>query len=229
MNYDDLQKTVIASLRENRTLDRVVSVDIEADLRTFENQQQPILSISTARRVDGKIDIKTFVLESETSEDEARVFDEFGLFCQEVKPLVMLGYNSSRFDLPIMMLKMRTLENHFKKDGKLQPGYWALREAIGRGYFLDIIDPVRFEIGRFDNAPPKITSLENAISHKRFEFMPFMRTKNIVSGMTTDSGMNKWDAIHHLWKNDRKLFNQYVEGDVHDTLLLAENLLGMRS
>lgn len=228
MNYDDLQKTVIAYMRENQALDRIVSVDIEASLSTFENPQQQVLSISTARRVDGKINIQKFILENETSEDEARIFNEFGNFCQEVKPLVMLGYGSSRFDLPILMLKIRTLDTLFKKDGRYPPGYWAFREAIGRGYFLDMIEPVRFEIARVDKSSPSMISLEKAIAHKRFEHLPFMRTKNVVSNLTTDSGMNKWDAIRSLWKDNRKSFNQYVEGDVHDTLLLAEDLFGIR-
>lgn len=228
MNYDDLQKTVIGSLKDTKTLDRVVSVDIEASLSTFENPQQQVLSISTARRIDGKVDIKKFILESETSDDEARIFNEFGTFCQEVKPLVMLGYGSSRFDLPILMLKIRTLDNQFRKDGRYQPGYWAFREAIGRGYFLDMIDPVRFEIARVDKSSPSMISLEKTIAHKRFGHLPFMRTKNVVSDLITGSGMNKWDAIHGLWKDDRKSFNQYIEGDVHDTLLLAEDLFGIK-
>lgn len=227
MNYDDFQKIVIGSLKENQTLDRMVSVDIEADLGTFEKPQQPILSISTARRVDGKIDIKKFVLENETGEDEARIFNEFGSFCQEVKPLVLLGYGLSGFDLPVMMLKIRILEKQFKKDGKYQPGYWSIRETMGRSYFLDILDPVRFEIGKFDNVSPKFVRLENAISHARFNKIPFMNTKNVVSDLMTTSGMDKWNAIHSLWENDRSDFNKYIEGDVHDTLLLAENLFGI--
>ena len=71
-------------------------------------------------------------------------------------------------------------------------------------------------------------SLEKTIAHKRFEHLQFMRTKNVVSDLITSSGMNKWDAIHSLWKDNRKSFNHYIEGDVHDTLLLAEDLFGIR-
>ena len=227
MNYENLQKNIIGSMRESQTLDRIISLDIEADLRTFENPQQPILSISTARRIDGKIDIRKFILENETIEAEVGIFNDFGSFCQEVKPLVIVGFASSVFDLPILMLKMRALENQFKKDGKYQSGYWALRETLGKSYSLDVFDPVRFEIARIDNSSPKFMSLEKTIAHKRFEHLPFMKTKNIVSDMTNNSGMNKWDVVHNLWKDNRESFNQYIEGDVHDTLLLAEDLFGI--
>ncbi|MEX2193006.1 MAG: 3'-5' exonuclease [Nitrosarchaeum sp.] len=228
MNYDDLQKTVIGSMRENKTLDRIISLDIEADLRTFENPQQPILSISTARRIDGKINIQKFILEDETSDAEVKIFNEFGSFCQEVKPLVIVGYASSVFDLPMLMLKMRTLDNQFKKDSRYQPGYWALRDTLGKCFSLDVFDPVRFEIARVENSSPKFMPLEKTLSHKRFEHLPFMRTKNVVSDMT-NNGMNKWDAIHNLWRDKRESFNQYIEGDVHDTLLLAEDLFNINS
>jgi DNA polymerase elongation subunit (family B) len=229
VNYDDLQKTVIRYMKDAGALDRVVSVDIEASLGTFENPQQPVLSISTARRVNGKIDVKKFVLENETVEDEGRIFSEFGSFCQEVKPLILLGYGSSTFDLPIIMFKIKNLDERFKKDGRFQPGYWSLRDAMGKGYFLDVLDPVRFEIGRFDGTSSKFVKLENVISHKRFNSLPFMKTKNVVSDLMTSSGMNKWEAVYSLWKNNRNSFNQYIEGDVHDTLLLAEDLFGIKS
>ncbi len=66
------------------------------------------------------------------------------------------------------MLKMRALENLFKKDGKYQPGYWALRETLGKSYSLNVFDPVRFEIARVENSSPKFISLEKTIDHKRF-------------------------------------------------------------
>ena len=90
-------------------------------------------------------------------------------------------------------------------------------------------DPVRFEVAKFDSSTPKFISLENTMAHKRFEHLPFMRTKNIVSNLTNNSTDNKWDVIYNLWKNNRASFNQYVEGDVHDTLLLAEELFDVKT
>lgn len=223
MNYEDLQNTVVKSLTDNNSWDRAVSIDIEADLNTLQNPNGQILSISAARRIDGKIDIQNFILENETEEDEVRVFREFGDYCGVTRPLVLVGYGISRFDLPLLLVKMRQLDNLFMKEGKYWPGYWAFRDAVTRAYVLDVINPVRFEIGRFDNVSPKFLSLEKAISHKRFEHLPFRSMKEVVSQKLDDT-KTKWDVIYNLWKDDRTSFIKYAEGDVHDTLLLAEDI-----
>jgi len=229
MNHDNLQRLVTEFLKENQVWNRAISLDIEADLRILDDPKKIILSISTARRHEGKIDIQKFVLNDETLEEEEKIFNEFASFCARSKPLVFIGYNIMRFDLPVLVLKMRQLDEKFKKSGKYQPEYWAFREALGRSYFLDMIDPIRFEIAKYDNVSPKFISLENAISHKRFSHISFMRTKNIVSNITNNSTTNKWDTIYNLWKSNRESFNKYIEGDVHDTLLLAEELFNIKS
>lgn len=229
MNYNDLQKIVIDSLKNNQSWNRAISLDIEADLRTLDDPKKTILSISLARRDGNKIGIEKFILDNETVEDEAKIFNQFGSFCEAVKPLVIMGYGISRFDLPVLLVKMRQLDNMFLQSGRYQPGYWAFRDAITRSYILDIINPVRFEIARFDGSTPKFVSLETAIAHKRFQHLPFKKTKNIVSDLVNDSTENKWNVIYRLWKEGRDSFTRYIEGDVHDTLLLAEEIFGVKS
>lgn len=228
MNYEDLQKLIVDSVNSKGMWNRVVSLDIEADLKTLDEPKKPILSISTARRNANAIEIRKFVLESETVGDETRIFNEFGSFCEQVRPLVIIGYNIRRFDLPILSIKMRQLDELFKKDGRYQSGYWAFRDALTQSHVLDLINPVRFAIGRYDQKPSSFTSLENAIEHKRFQHLPFKKTKNIVSSLI-DSSHNKWDVIYKLWKENRADFDRYIEGDVHDTLLLAEELFDVKT
>lgn len=227
MNYEDLQNIIVGSLKENNSWNRAISVDIETSLDVLDGSKTPLLSISVARRNDGKVEIEKFILQRETPEDEARLFNEFGNFCQKIRPLVMIGYGIGRFDLPVLSLKMRQLDNMFRQEGKYNPGYWAFRDALTRSYVLDMINPVRFEVGRVDQSAPSMLSLEKAIDHKRFQHLPFKRTKNIVSNLI-NSSTNKWDVIYNLWKINRNSFNQYVEGDVHDTLLLAEELFNVK-
>ena len=228
MNYEELERLNVNFLKDNQAWNRAVSLDIEADLTTLDDPKKIILSISTARRNEDEIDIQKFVINDETTEEEARIFNEFGSFCQRFRPLIFIGYGIGRFDLPILLIKMRQLDEEFKQSGRYNSGYWAFRDAMVRSYVVDMINPVRFEIAKAENSPPRFVSLEYAITHKRFERLPFRRTKNIVSQMTNNSTMNKWDAIRNLWQNNRESFNQYIEGDVHDTLLLAEELFDVK-
>lgn len=225
VNYGHLQKHTTDFLVANNAWDRAVSVDIEADLKILDDFGKIVLSISTARRVDGKVEIKKFIVEEESLDEEVRIFNEFGSFCAEVKPLVLVGYNIGRFDLPVFLVKTRRLDSLFKDaQGKYKPGYWAFRDATTQSYILDVLNQVKFEIANHDKTTPRFVSLEAAIAHQRFKHLPFKNTKRIVSGVEGD----KWDVIRNLWQNDRKKFEEYIEGDVHDTLLLAEDIFGIK-
>jgi DNA polymerase elongation subunit (family B) len=226
MNYDDMQRTVVDYLYKNQAWNRAVSLDIEADLDTLGDSKKLILSLSVAVRNGDRIDVKNFILDEETEEGETTVIGQFGTYCQERRPLLVTGFGITDFDLPVLLLKMRQLDVRFKKERAYLPGYWAFRDTLRRAYFLDMVDPVRFEIGRTDNTSPKFVNLETVISHKRFQHLPFRNTKHIVSDLEERLKLNKWEAIHHLWKsrNESDAFKQYIEGDVHDTLLLAEEL-----
>ena len=231
MSYIDLSKHVVDWLLKIGQWGRAVSIDIEADLATLDEPSKILLSVSMARRTNERIEIKKFILNEETTTDEVRILGELGTEFQQIKPLVLIGFNISRFDLLVLGLKMRQLDNLFKQQRKYEPWYWALREALGGSYVLDMIDHTRFEIAKHDKTSPKFVQLETAIAHPRFKHLTFKSTKRIVSSrMSADQGHTKLDVIHDLWKNDRQLFEQYIEGDVHDTLLIAEDLfcLGMK-
>ncbi len=194
-------------------------------METLNDPSKIMLSLSLANRNGNQIEIKNFVVDEETEEQEmTAIFDQFGAYCEQKRPLVITGYGVSGFDLPILQLKMRRLDNKFKKEGRYTSGFWASRDTLRRGYFLDLVDPVRFEIGRVDNASPKFVNLETAIAHKRFQHLPFKNTKHIVSDLEKGRNLDKWEAIHYLWENQREDFKKYIQGDVHDTLLLAEEL-----
>jgi hypothetical protein len=51
-----------------------------------------------------------------------------------------------------------------------------------------------------------------------------MRRKHLASGSSTE---NKGKVIYDLWKANDPNFERYLEGDVHDVLMLAECLYGI--
>lgn len=225
VKYIDLSRCVVDWVMDSHQWHRAVSIDIEADLRTLDDPAKILLSISIARRINGQVEIKKFVLSEETTTDEARILGELGIEFRQNSPLILIGYNNGLFDQPILALKLHQLEDVFKQGRKYQRGYWDLNDAITRSYLLDMMAPVMSEVAEYDKAPWKRLSLEEAIAHPRFKHLAFKRTKHIVSDrLTANSSPTKWDVIHDLWKNDRKLFERYIEGDVHDTFLIAEDI-----
>lgn len=227
LHYIDLQKWIIDFFRNNRAWDRAISLDIEADLRVLNNPSEAykyILSISVARRVKENIEIRNFILNYESIEDKVRVLNEFGSYCKEIRPLMLIGYGISRFDLPILLFKMRQLDNIFELQRVYSKEYWAFRDTITQSYILDIINPVRFVIAKHDNARPSFKPLEAIITHPLFSSLPFRNNKQIISN---SSGHEKWNIIYELWKNNREDFVKYIEGDSYNTLLIAEELFNM--
>jgi hypothetical protein len=231
MSHDDLATAIVEWLRKKDIWHRAVSLDIEGDLGMLERPEKMPLSITIARRTRNEIEIRPFVLKDETIESEIGLASELGTAFQEIQPLLLIGYGIGRFDAPVLSLKLRKLETMLKTDGKFPDWYWALRQAITRSYVLDMMDPVRFELGRHDGTGPKFVDLEHAICHRRFKHLPFMKTKHLVSSRMNQGGReakSKYEVIYDLWKNDRRSFEKYVKGDVHDTLLIAEDLFWTR-
>lgn len=224
MNYVDLSRCVVDWVMDSHRWDRVVSIDIEADLRTLDDPAEILLGIAIARRVNGQIEVKKFILNEETTTDEVRIFSELGTELQRIRPLAMIGWNIRQFDQLILGLKLRQLDNLFKqRKEKPEPWYWGLRDAFVGSYVLDVMDPYKFETSA------KSGKLEDAIANPRFRHLKFKNTKHIVSSrMRANQSLTKGDVVHDLWKNDRKLFEQYIEGDAHDTLLIAEDLFRSR-
>lgn len=228
VNHQDLQQNVVDYLVRQGAWNRAVSLDIEADLKTLEDPKKPILSISVSNRVEGEVRTNNMILESETPEGELKLMAQLGEFTQSVRPLVLIGYNISRFDQLILSLKIRQLDTLFRQAHQYSSAYWSLRETLGRSYFLDVIDPVRFAVAEADGTSPSMISLEKALQHKRFSHLPFVASKQVVSDLQATKSMDKWQAIHYLWQSDRPRFTSYITGDSHDTLLLAEDLFGVK-
>lgn len=137
----------------------------------------------------------------------------------------MLGYGISSFDLPILISKMNLIDQQHKKSKNYPEWYWPLVETLRRACVIDLSYPVSDEISRYEKARGKFLSLENALQHERFKGLKFKNAKHIISDLMEKGAFsNKWEAVHYLWENDGERFKEYIEGDVYDTLLLAEEL-----
>jgi hypothetical protein len=144
--------------------------------------------------------------------------------------LVLLGYNISGYDFPLLILKLKWLEEYFKRKSgpdakpRYPQEYWALKDALTRTYVLDLMHPLRFAIAQSDNTTPKYKSLEDVVNHARYASLKLMRRKGILKVATSEG---KGKLIYEMWKMRDPNFNLYLEGDVHDVLLLAEELYGV--
>ena len=66
--------------------------------------------------------------------------------------------------------------------------------------------------------------MSDVVSHQRFAEVALMRRKQLACGTSTEE---KGQRIYRMWKEGDPDFERYLEGDVHDVLLLAEELYGI--
>jgi DNA polymerase elongation subunit (family B) len=211
VHYGDLTSGVVEWVHQNRCNSRVISLDLET--KVLDAQQfltgERILSAALASRIDGEIEEHLYVLNNDDDDSEADLLARFDEYFRERRPLVLLGYNVTGYDLPLINMKLRNVPRPL----------WGLRDCVERCYALDLKHVVRFEISRGTGEPPRILPMAVIESHSRFSHLPLLRTKQMLNDME-DKGVE----IFRLWKEDRKKFELYAKGDAHDVLLLYEEL-----
>ena len=231
-DYNEFTAAAVEAVRSHHAWHRAVSIDLETKIekKTDFLTGERLLAIGLARRAGPEVEIRTFTLKDESDDAEIELLYEAARWLAPVRPLILLGYNIAGYDYPLLNMKLKWHDDllraqapegekpHFPRE------YWALKDALTRAYVLDMMHPLRYAIAEHDNATPKYKSLADVVSHARFEKVALMRRKQLAQG--TDSE-NKGKVIYDLWKSRNPDFERYLEGDVHDVLLLAEEMYGV--
>jgi len=212
-HHGDLADAVVKWLVDTDSLEKVLAIDLETKVLRKEDilTGEPILSVSLAYFENGKVCKKVIVLEDEGLEGEGKLLDELEVFLSQKRPLVLLGYNLCGYDIPLMHLRLRAHPERI---------YWGIQDTMDRSFLLDMKHPIRFELAKYaEDGKPRILPLSKVVSHEHWTSLPLMRTKDIVCE-TRDKGCE----IYRLWKDDRKKFVKYTEGDAHDVLIIFKEL-----
>lgn len=207
MKYEDFQLQLMRGLQP--FWKRVIFLDLETHVI---NQQyltnERILSISMARRVSGKfttaegIDVKTLFLERESDAAEKTLLEHFNVELGKIKPLGVIGYGIRQYDIPLLILK----KQHYRAL------LWKLIDMTESAVHIDLYHILKYK---------RYRKLKEAITAPEFQALPLKRTKELVPQARNGKGQE----VYRLWQEDREKLQQYGEGDVHDTLLIAEKLM----
>ena len=207
MFYEDFQLTLLEFLKPHWK--RVIFLDLEThviDDNFLSNER--ILSISYARRVSDNfldsegIEVTTLILDHDDDESEISLLNKLNDEIGKIRPLGVIGYGIRFYDIPLLTLKK---ERHPIK-------LWKVIDMLESACHVDLYHILKQKGYR---------KLYEAINSNEFKELPLLRNKNIVPR----SGEEKAKEIYRLWKEDRNNLEKYNKGDVHDTLLIAENFL----
>jgi DNA polymerase elongation subunit (family B) len=211
-DYDRLAIAVVEWAVSHGHSDRIVSLDLETKVLGQDEflTAETVLSIAFARHTDSKVESKIFTLKDETPTAEDQLFFSANQFVAATRPLVIIGYNITGYDIPLLQMKLRNLPTP----------YWALKDMVERAFLLDLRHPLKFELADFDGSKIKIWKLEDVLNHERFSHLPLMKAKDILNGSKDEKGIK----IYEMWKKRRADFERYAVGDVVDVLALFEEL-----
>ncbi|MCX6769757.1 MAG: hypothetical protein NT051_03700 [Candidatus Micrarchaeota archaeon] len=231
-DYQELAQSLVDEIKARGQWHRAVSIDLETKIekKTDFLTGERLLGIGMARRVGNSVETRMLRLKDESEDAEIELLYEAAHYLAPVRPLLLLGYNIAGYDYPLLSMKLKWHDDllrsrapvgekpHFPRE------YWGLKDALTRAFVLDMMHPLRFALAEHDNTTPKYKSLSDVVMHARFSKAALMRRKQLAAG---DSTENKGKVIYDMWKNRDPNFERYLEGDVHDVLLLAEELFGV--
>jgi len=234
LDYGDFAGAVVDIVKRAGAWHRVVSIDLETKIekKTDFLTGERLLAMGVARRTGSGVEVKTFTLKDESDEAEIELLYEAARHLAPVRPLILLGYNIAGYDYPLLNMKLKWHDDLLRAsvpDGEkphFPREYWALKDALTRAYVLDMMHPLRYAIAEHDKTTAKYKPLSDVVSHARFEKVALMRRKQLAAGTDTE---HKGKVIYDLWRTHNPDFERYLEGDVHDVLLLAEELFGVTS
>jgi DNA polymerase elongation subunit (family B) len=236
--YGELAQSTVDAICNAGAWHRAVSIDLETKIEKKGDflSGERLLGIGFARRAGGEVETKTLRLKDDTDEAEVALLEEAARYLHTVKPLLLLGYNISGYDYPLLALKVKWYDDRGRaacKEGEkpvFPREYWALKDALTRAFVLDMMHSLRYDMAKHDGSTAKYRSLAYSVAHPMYAHVPLMRRKGLADAEAqagTDKQMDKGKKIYEMWKSRDAAFESYLEGDVHDVLLLAEEIYGV--
>jgi len=205
---------------------KVIALDMETSAKAPNNflTDELILAVSFAWRSSGEpmeekgISVKTKILDNESEESEKELLIVLNEELEELSrsrskphgvvgyPLAVVGYNIRQYDIPLLV---------FKKE-KYQKCYnltlWKIVDVTELAAIIDLYHLLKY-MG--------YKNLEGVLSAQEFKHLQIGRTRHLVPTNREEKGKE----IYRLWKENKETLKKYLEGEVHDFLLIAEYLV----
>lgn len=187
-------------------LNKVLSLDLETlvDQKNGFLTGERIIAISLSRGYP-KIETEVLIAGDDSKREEDRILRELDEILNAIDPGILIGYNHTGYDIPLLQLKMR--------NRPYSEQFWNLKYYLGTAYTMDMMYVIAHDLHALGEQF-RIRKLRDAVNHEKYRDLPLMRAKELV----IDPNMNVGEAIKRLWLNDRANFIKYCQGDTHDIL-----------
>jgi|YelNatPaOPRAMG01_1025707.scaffolds.fasta_scaffold02921_8 DNA polymerase elongation subunit (family B) len=184
---------------------RIISLDLETLIEKNDDflNDERIIAVSLSY---GSTPVKTkvFVADDDSKSSELKILRDMDKFLGEYQPNVIIGYNHSGYDIPLIQSKLRKLS--------YSDQLWNFKYYAGTAIVTDMMYIIAEDLEAVEDY--RIRKLRDVVVHPRYSGLELRRKKDhvILEGMTVGQ------AIKHLWLQDRAKFLEYCEGDTEDVL-----------
>ncbi len=210
-------RSVVREAVRNSGIEGVISIDIETLMPpgTLFLSGERIIAISVSWAT-GHVNSQVYMAEDDTPDSEYNILDLLNTKLREMDPQIIIGYNHTGYDIPLIQMKVK----HLEYSRRLRD----IEKAFGTAYCLDMMYPIAEDLGKYDG-DFYIRKLEDVVSHEAYSHLNLSRNKSLVKIPDKSKG----EAIIHLWKNDRDKFLKYCIGDTRDLMLIFMDMFGLNS
>ncbi|MCE7743636.1 MAG: hypothetical protein GPJ52_00725 [Candidatus Heimdallarchaeota archaeon] len=214
---EELSLKIFKIIDDRKLWYRVVALDLETKVLMKEDflTCERILGISIARRQSSnKIDNERFVLDDETDKKEAELLRKLDDLLLKWKPLVIVGYGSRGYDLPLLAMKRAFFYN--RKD----IAFLGISNILNGSAHIELGDLARYIFFKKYKEDRTFRDMNLTMKHKHFKDLLFINTKDIYDLPKEQKGIE----IYKSWKSGDEKFKKYLKGEAHDQLLIAEKI-----
>ena len=187
---------------------KIMALDLETWITKGFLKNERIIAVSIAT-IDGYTEIFTG---DYGHDDQIELIGKLSVMMDEYKPEVIIGYNHTSYDIPLM--NTNTVNMAFGDK------CWLMKYYRGTSYVLDMMYVCALH-GATLSGEYRIRSLKKVVSAPEYSHLNLLRSKDEIE----IPGMSKGDAIVWAWKNARDSFLRYCRGDVQDLIELYRHIL----
>lgn len=200
-------RSLVNSITHGNRMDCVVAIDLEtlidtpADFLTGER----IIAVSISYFDISELRTEVLIAKDNTIDEEDRILKEFDRKMRDLNPSIIIGYNHSGYDVPLIRIKMN--RRSYSKQ------LWNLKRILSTSYLLDMMYVIADDLYEFDG-DYRLRKLSEVVIHPRYQDLKLQRSKYL----TKREGMPVNKAIELMWKEEPNNFREYCSGDTKDLM-----------
>lgn len=200
-------RSLVNSITHGNRMYSVVAIDLEtlidtpADFLTGER----IIAVSMSYMDINELKTDVLVAKDSSTNEEDRILKEFDRKMRDLNPSIIIGYNHSGYDVPLIRIKMN--RRSYSKQ------LWNLKRILSTAYLLDMMYVIADDLYEYDG-DYRLRKLSEVVIHPRYGELQLQRSKYL----TKREGIPVNKAIELMWREEPDNFRDYCTGDTRDLM-----------